>query len=250
MPVNLPAETLRSIFTAQLTTPEGATCKKYLHQLDVGGQDWGTFFAVICPIAKRVAQAKEFRAIIPEVLDLEDAVSEFQWRVYEYWIKDYLQGELQQQVPHPLATFLHDRFRDYLCTRKETTQNRRRLVDGQARILPPNGNYYTRSTGAKSVIVAQANGHQPVEFFTDTETKGVRYSLWPSALPTPEFAALFQEFIDRLYEPLYTVARLLVEGLTNQEVATAMGTHESTVSRQRHRLAAMWYEGEEGGESL
>lgn len=234
--------------TAQPTTAEGAKCRRYLHQLDLGGQDWAMFFEALLPIAERVASAKEFHSIIPAELERADALNEFQMRVYEKWLPDYLQGELHDEHPRPFATFLYDRFRDFLRTRQETIANQRHLVHEQARTIPPNGKHQRRSTGAKAGIGDPTNGHQAVEFAIDHETNGVRYSFWPAAVSSPEFAVQFWEFVNHLPQPLGKVAQMLAEGRTNREVAAVMGTDESTVSRQRRRIAAMWDADEEGGE--
>jgi hypothetical protein len=206
------------------------------------------FFEAILPIAQKVTAAREFHSIIPAELERADALSEFQMRVYERWLPDYLQGELHHEHPRSFVIFLYDRFRDFLRTRKEVITNQRRLIHEQRRTIPPNGKHHTRSTGSKVGLGDLTNGHQAVEFPIDHETNGVRYSLWPAAVSSPEFAVRFQEFLARLPEPLHTVAPLLAEGRTNREVATVMGTDESTVSRQRRRIVDMWDADEEGGE--
>src|SRR5207253_2187495 len=73
-------------------------CLIYLRRLNIGGQDWGEFFAVVEPIARQVAQSPEFLAIIPAILDLADALNEFRLRTYEKWVTGYLSKELRKEA--------------------------------------------------------------------------------------------------------------------------------------------------------
>jgi DNA-directed RNA polymerase specialized sigma24 family protein len=212
-------------------------CLIYLRRLNIGGQDWGEFFAVVEPVARQVAQSQEFLAIIPAILDLVDALNEFRLRTYEKWVTDYLSKELRKEAspacgeapvrgPRPLALFLRDRWRDYLRGIGEREAHRRRLEADWASTLPTRGS--TRALPTDAVV----------EVSGDDDTTAWRYPLWSTAFPALETFVALRESEAALPAHLGHLLRLLVQGWTYKEIASLRKTSPSTVSRHVAEILA------------
>jgi DNA-directed RNA polymerase specialized sigma24 family protein len=67
----------------------------------------------------------------------------------------------------------------------------------------------------------------------------------PGPEPTPEFAAELAEEVDRLFDQLADdqlrqIARLKMEGYTNQEIADTIGRAITTVERRLRLIRKTW----------
>jgi len=218
------------LITAEPATSDGELCLTYLRRLNIGGQDWGEFFAVVESVARQVAQSQEFLAIIPAILDRGDALNEFRLRTYEKWVADYLGKELRKEAspacgeapargPRPLALFLRDRLRDYLRGIGEREAHRRRLEVDWASTFQTRGSTRTLPTDA----VVEVSG--------DDGTTAWRYPLWSTAFPALETFVALREIEAALPAHLGQLLRLLVKGWTYKEIASLLKTSQSTVSR-------------------
>lgn len=207
--------------SANPTTPEGQAGGRYLQQLHAGGQDWGEFLNVLRSIAESVARAREFHSIIPGELTLDDAFGAFQIQLYETWLQDYLEGELQEDDPRPWTWFVKDRFRDFLRQRQKTTIHRRQLLQTQSETQP-----------------------------TYQGTSRARNPLWMVPDIPPETLLHYIQFFAGLPAELRQVAQLLAEGWTQRDIAATLGVDDTTISRRRQRITALWRAMEKGGEDV
>ena len=207
------------LLKAQPGAPEGAACARYLHQLDNGGQDWELFLYVSESLVQRhmrlVYTLSSYTDFTPDEL-----INEFRLRLYAHWVEDYLDQELVKSDPRSFEMFLCDRFHDYLWGFSKKETHRQEIVEVEFPIRQVNGSVRSPVTGAKIALCVGNDSLGPVA------------PLWTTASLTPESLVDLRETVQSLSGQLWQIARLLLKGWTQKEIAELLQTSEATVSRR------------------
>src|SRR5262249_1104669 len=189
----------------------------YLHQLDVGGQDWNAFFTIWDPIVTR--WAREYQDLFCTVLQVGDTVNEFRLRTYQKWVPEYLHKELRREAPRSFNIFLYDRFRDYLRGIRERETHRRLLLEVEFPDRHINGTHRSSSTGAKVDVGTHGSN-------------GFSKPLWSSGFPPETLTRLREMEASLSNEEARQIIILLIEGWTYEEIGDFLGLSTATICRR------------------